>query len=183
MNKNQHWYVLTGGPSAGKTGTLKRIAQRGYKTVPEPARVLIDNEMEKGLELAQIRSDEVAFEYRCIELKQQMDAECKPEEVVFFDRGMPDVLAYLRSLGDKPNEVHHKILTQSPYAKVFILEMGEFQTDYARTETAEQAMEIQAELEKVYVELGYQPVHVPWMDTPEIRADYVLSLLPDLPKP
>lgn len=40
-------YVLTGGPGTGKTTLLKELAKRGYQTVPEAARLVIQEEQRK----------------------------------------------------------------------------------------------------------------------------------------
>ena len=45
---NSSWYVITGGPSTGKTTLLEELAKRGYKTIPEVARVVIDEGIAAG---------------------------------------------------------------------------------------------------------------------------------------
>jgi predicted ATPase len=39
-------YVLTGGPGSGKTTLLTELAQRGFRCVPEVARLIIQEQMQ-----------------------------------------------------------------------------------------------------------------------------------------
>ena len=63
------WYVITGGPSSGKTTVLKKLAELGYLTYPEAARVFIDGEMAKGKSLKEIRGDEAEFQRKVLKIK------------------------------------------------------------------------------------------------------------------
>jgi predicted ATPase len=42
MRPSQAWYVITGGPSTGKTTTVTALTQRGYHVVEEAARLVIE---------------------------------------------------------------------------------------------------------------------------------------------
>lgn len=48
MIKETEWIVLTGAPNSGKSSALERLAFLGYRTVPENARLFIDQEVSKG---------------------------------------------------------------------------------------------------------------------------------------
>src|SRR6266568_2379991 len=93
MNK---WYVITGGNSSGKTTLVNELARKGYRTVPEAARTLIDQAAAKGMSAKELRADEKRFHYDVARLKQKLEKELDPNEVIFFDRGMQDTLAYSR---------------------------------------------------------------------------------------
>ena len=56
-----NWYVITGGPSTGKSKTIDYLAYLGYLIRPEVARILIDDELSKGKTLEEIREDEINF--------------------------------------------------------------------------------------------------------------------------
>jgi predicted ATPase len=174
----QNWFVLTGGPSSGKSGTLRRIAERGFQIVPEPARVLIDEEMAKGKTLSTIRENETAFEFECLTLELDMEQKYSPSDTVFFDRARPDILAYLRFHQADIPEAELRLLNQVPQSQVFLLELGPvYEVDYARNESKDQASAIEELLWGTYTDLGKQPVRVPWMDTVEQRADFILQHL------
>jgi hypothetical protein len=93
------WYVLTGGPCAGKTTLLAELEKRGYKTVPEAARTYIDQERAKGRTLEEIRSDEGAFQHALIPMKVSAEQNASKDDVTFFDRGMHDSLVYFSYAG------------------------------------------------------------------------------------
>ncbi|WP_414897005.1 AAA family ATPase [Rhodovulum sp. YEN HP10] len=43
-----HFFVLTGGPGAGKTSLITELACRGFHTIPESGRAVIREEMASG---------------------------------------------------------------------------------------------------------------------------------------
>ncbi len=43
INKT-NYFILTGGPGSGKTTTLNELAHRGFLTVPEVARAIIQKQ-------------------------------------------------------------------------------------------------------------------------------------------
>jgi predicted ATPase len=45
----KNFYVITGGPGAGKTSVLEYLAAKGYSYVPETARQIIKERLSKGL--------------------------------------------------------------------------------------------------------------------------------------
>jgi len=55
MKTKSKWYVITGGPSSGKSTVLSCLEKMDYRIIPEAARVLIDEEMAKGKTLEEIR--------------------------------------------------------------------------------------------------------------------------------
>jgi predicted ATPase len=44
-----NFYVITGGPGAGKTSVLEILAAKGYGCIPETARHIIKERLSKGL--------------------------------------------------------------------------------------------------------------------------------------
>ena len=43
-----NWYVITGAPCSGKTTLIEQLADKGYRTIPETARLYMENEMAAG---------------------------------------------------------------------------------------------------------------------------------------
>jgi predicted ATPase len=121
MSKHSNnWYVITGGPSTGKTTILNILKSKGHKVFPEIARIVIDEGIAKGLSVEQIRRDEKKFQMKVLKRKQQIEANHQADKLTFFDRGMHDTLAYMRSYGWKikkelETEVHKSI--ESSYGK------------------------------------------------------------------
>ncbi len=170
------WYVLTGGPCAGKTTLLAELEKRGYKTVPEAARTYIDQERAKGRTLEEIRSDEGAFQHALIPMKVSAEQNASKDEVIFFDRGMHDSLVYFSYAGVSHHPELDEALTHLHYRKVFILDMLPYEKDDARTENYDTASQIHLDLKTAYQNAGMEVVEVPVMPV-SARADFVLSHL------
>jgi len=53
-----NWYVLTGGPSSGKTTSVNLLAAKGYKTTIEHARHYLDTERIHGRTVKEVRKNQ-----------------------------------------------------------------------------------------------------------------------------
>lgn len=170
-----NWYVLTGGPSTGKTTLLAALQARGYATVHEAARQVIDEGLAKGVSVAQIRRDEAAFQQAIFARKVQLESQLSAPRLIFLDRGMHDSLAYFRYYSYKPTTQMNKAFQTSRYRKVFLLEpLPVFDRDYARTETGDFAQRIQTLLFEAYAEYGMEPVAVPPVSV-DARVQFILQ--------
>jgi predicted ATPase len=83
-------YVITGGPGIGKTTIIELLAMKGYKIVPEAARMIIEEEK-------LVESD--AVPWKNLQLFQEKVAARQLElesvvkgDVIFLDRGIIDGL-------------------------------------------------------------------------------------------
>lgn len=172
---NSSWYVITGGPSTGKTTLLEELAKRGYKTIPEVARVVIDEGIAAGNTLDEIRGDEQLFQEEVARRKADLEKRLQPNDTLFLDRGMQDTLAYMRIYDYPIAPWLLQLCEGAHYKTVFLLEpVGDFTQDYARTEDAFTRERLQKLLEMAYTEYGMEPVRVPAM-SPSSRADFILS--------
>ncbi len=171
------WYVITGGPCAGKTTLIHELQRRGYRVVEEAARSYIEEEQAKGRSVEDIRKDKVAVQRTLLAKKIATERNLPKDEVIFFDRGMHDSITYFRVAGvpDGDPELHEAIRNTS-YRKAFLLELLPFVNDPARTEDPETAKAIHHMLHKDYEEAGVEVLDVPILPTSE-RADFVLAHL------
>lgn len=156
MSEN-NWYVITGGPSAGKSKTLDHLAYLGYQVMPEAARILIDLELSRGNTVASLRSDEKRFQDLVLEMKLEVEARLPKDKLTFLERGIPDSVVYYELIGADPTPAQ----VSSSYKGIFLLDQVQFEKDYARTETPEQAREINLALGRVYDGLGYGVFQIP----------------------
>ena len=175
MQKN-NWYVVTGGPSTGKSTLLEDLEKRGYKTIPEAARVFIDQEIAKGLTIQEIRSDEQSFQEKVLEMKMETEKGLNLEETIFLDRGIPDSESYMLLHNFPIDENLKEAIQNCFYKKVFLLDPLDYEVDYARTETEDERKKLQKLLREAYEKLGFQVVVVPVMGR-EQRAEFVLNNL------
>ncbi len=167
-----NWYVLTGSPCSGKTTVLRCLQKMGFRVEYEIARTYIDEEIKKGKTLSDIRRDEVIFQMEVLKRKVACEKLLPKNELIFFERGIPDSLAYLMLCKSDINEDTKKIIQQSDYKKIFLLEMLPYQKDYARTEDGKTAKQIERLLEQSYRDFGFDVIKVP-VDSVEHRIQYI----------
>jgi predicted ATPase len=172
MSQSQ-WYVVTGAPSSGKTTIIEQLAQLGYKTIPEAARMIIDEGIAQGKTLEEIRIDEASFQQCVIDRNLEMEDSLPIDEVIFLDRAVPDSLAYYKLIGqDMGNAMVFP--KRNFYRRIFCLEPLVFVKDYARIESAETMMQLHNFFQEVYLYLGYEVILVPPIPT-EDRVHFILD--------
>ena len=170
-----NWYVITGAPCAGKTAVINRLEQRGYTVIHEVARAFIDAELAKGKSLHQIKADEWSFERHILMAKVKLEAKLAPEDIIFFDRAVPDSIAYYKLYGLDPTEPQQKSLAFR-YQKIFLLERLTFLADPVRSEDEKTAARLGRLIEESYQSLGYTVIRVP-LSSIEDRTEFILKHL------
>lgn len=170
--KANNWYVITGAPHSGKTTLIEKLKELGYKVVLETARVYIDQEIEKGRRIEEIRKNELDFQKKILDLKIENEKKELKDETIFWDRGIPDTWAYLEMIG----EALDKSLAKSQYKKVFLLNPLPYEKDYARTENEEEQLILHELLKKAYKQEGHDVVEVK-IDGKEERLKFILDNL------
>ena len=176
MNTLPH-YVLTGGPCAGKTTTLELLKARGYGVSPEPGRIYFERQLALGHTLEELLSDMPKLEKDILREHIELERLNRKDTHVFFDRGMPDCLAYYRVYGVPEDEELWDALKNAHYKKVFLLDLIEaFENDSVRIETPEQAKNIHDAIKSAYEELGHEIVQVPVLP-PNERVEFILERL------
>jgi predicted ATPase len=148
------WYVITGAPSSGKTTLLGELEKAGYRVVHEVARAVVESELAQGRTLQQIRADKTSFENRILDAKIAIEARLAKNEVIFFDRGIPDSIAYFEVSGLDPAIARAKS-RPNYYREVFLLDQLPFERDHVRIEESVTAGQLERALETSYRELGY----------------------------
>ena len=171
-----NWYVITGGPSSGKTTTIELLAGRGYRTTIEHARHFIDTQRVTGRTVAEIRANQREFQKGVLQMQIEQERGLDPNEVWFLDRALPDALAYYRFLALEPEPELIEALKTASYRKVFILDLLPLEKDYARTEDSVAQRRIHELLIEVYRSLGFPCETVPTLP-PDERVEYILRLI------
>lgn len=169
--------VLTGGPSTGKSTVIEELEKRAFTCMKEVSREVIIDAQKKGIEqlfLTQpLLFSEMLLKGR---INQFLDAEKMTSELIFFDRGIPDIHAYMNYIGiDYPKSYHLKsnfykydtVFLMPPWKDIYI-------TDNERYESFEQALAIHNHLERVYKKLDYNVIEVPFGTINE-RVDFILK--------
>jgi len=165
--------VITAGPSAGKSSIIRELSARGYRTLPEAARILFDQNISEGTDPADVRArpdfhDQVEHIDRWIESNlAEMD------EPVFLDRSLADNIAYRRH-NDEPVENWIVEECRERYDTIFLLDRIEFEDDDVRDEDPQEAQELHEELRQVYTDLGYD-IHEIEVCPLDLRADMIVA--------
>lgn len=171
--------VIIGGPGTGKTTIIDGLITKGYCCYPEISREVTMEAKKQGIEQLFLENpllfSELLLEGR---KKQFHNANNEPHEVVFLDRGIPDVLAYMHYIGDSYPSFFDQACRDHLYTKIFILPPWEeiYISDDERYENYEQAKLIYNHLVETYEKYGYNLVEVP-KGTVEERINYILEVL------
>lgn len=174
--KQNNWYVITGGPGSGKTTTVNQLNMLGYHTTIEHARHFIDTQLITGKTVEELKKNHKKFQEGILEMQIMQETSLKPEELVFLDRALPDALAYYKFLNLPLDEKLADALKNASYKKIFILDFLPLVNDYARREDEEAQKKIHALITEVYESLPFPVVHVPILP-PEERANFILKNL------
>ncbi|UKM63483.1 ATP-binding protein [Flavobacteriaceae bacterium GSB9] len=169
--------VITGGPGTGKSTLINNLIHRGHSCLEEISRQIILEAQKKGTEQLFL-TEPLLFSELLLRgrQKQYFESELYKNETIFFDRGIPDILAYMDFIGDNYPKKFVEACKNSRYDKVFILKPWRaiYTSDNERYESFEQAMQIHDQLVNTYQNFDYDLVDVPF-DTVENRTDFILN--------
>ena len=171
-----NWYVITGAPCSGKSTTLYYLRQKGYKTVPEAARIYIDGEISAGKTIEQIRENEKEFQEKIFDMKIIAEKKLPKNELLFLDRGMADTIAYLNLYSFPIKSSIIKMTKKNIYKKMFLFERLPYNKDYARTEDESMLQKLEDLLEEAYIKYGTPVIRVPVLPMEE-RLEFILNNL------
>jgi len=170
--------VIIGGPGSGKT--TNHLKEIGHPCMHEISREITSEAQKEGIE--QLFLDQpLLFSQKLLEgrLKQFHAAEAlDTADYLFYDRGMPDVTAYMDYVGTQYPKQFDSICENHRYDAIFMLPPWEeiYKTDNERYESFEQAQIIHEYLLQGYKKHGYQIILVP-IGTPENRIQFILEKL------
>lgn len=170
-------FVITGGPGSGKTTLIDALAAAGIATSPEVGRAIIREEMAIG-GTALPWADERAFAERMVvrEVAAHTEARARGTAVV-LDRGVPDVVGFLRVSGlPVPSHIDAAARTCRYNPCVFIAPYWDaiYTGDAERRQTPAVAEATHAIMTQTHHDYGYGLVELPLASVAE-RFDFVLD--------
>lgn len=175
----RNFFVVTGGPGAGKTTLLDHLEREGYARSPEAGRGIIQ---------AQMALDGPALPWRdralfaammlCWEMRSH-EAAGRQTGPVLFDRGVPDIIGYLRLEG-LPVPAHllraaalirydRRVFIAPPWPEIY-------RQDAERRQSPETARRTCEAVAEAYRSLGYDLIELPRVSVAD-RAAFVRSVI------
>ena len=125
-------------------------------------------------------SDPLAFNKKILQgrIRQFHDAGRMQEPYVFYDRGLPDVIAYMDFFGQPIDGYFKEPCRKLRYDAVVLLPPWSeiYRQDHERMERFEQAVELHQYLMKTYQTCGYE-VHILEPGTLQQRAGDLLRII------
>lgn len=158
------FHIITGGPGSGKTSLIEALATQGVHHMPEAGRAIIRDQVATG-GAALPWANRAAYAELMLgwELRSWHEAHDRAGPVI-FDRGVPDVIGYLRLCG-LPVAAHveqaanlfryrPRVFIAPPWREIFGQD-AERKQDWAEAQATCEAMAT------VYASLGYELVTLP----------------------
>ena len=172
-----HLFVISGGPGSGKSSLIAALAAQGIATMPETGRAIIREQVAAGGN-ALPWADRAAFAERMLEreLRSHGEARALPGPVI-MDRGVPDVIGYLRLCGLPASaEAERAAMTFRYNRTVFVAPHWPaiYAQDAERKQDDAEAAATHDMMAKVYTELGYDLVPLPFASVAE-RLGFVMA--------
>lgn len=175
----QQKIVITGGPSTGKTTLINELESRKYICTPEISRQITQMARQKGIEQLFLE-DPLLFSKMLLEGREQqfLDASKMKSSLIFFDRGIPDIHAYMDFSGTSYPDIYLQKSWQYRYDEIFLLPPWKeiYETDEERYESYDLSLAIYKHLKEAYAALDYPITEVP-VGKVEDRAHFILKHL------
>ncbi|WP_420346791.1 AAA family ATPase [Pelagibius sp.] len=175
--RNDRFVVLTGGPGAGKTSVIEVLRAAGHRCSAEAGRAIIRQQMEIDGAALPWRDRALYAELMLSWELRALDAQAEGSGSVFFDRGLPDIVGYLRLEGlPVPAHILKAAQGQRYAQRVFLFPPWPeiFTGDSERKQTAEVAAATCRAMAATYSELGYDLIEVPRAGVAE-RARFIMA--------
>lgn len=161
---SDRFFVITGGPGSGKSMLIAALKQAEFAVCEEAGRAIIKQQMASGgcalpwIDPAQFADAMLMHDLQSYEMATRQSG------VVFFDRGIPDVLGYLNLINVPVPERMRQATRRHRYNRtVFIAPFWAeiFTQDEERKQTPEEAERTYEAMVRIYGEYGYHLVTLP----------------------
>jgi predicted ATPase len=179
LNQADTFFVFTGGPGSGKSTLIQALRETGYSTMDEAGRAIIQEQAAIGgralpwVDPSLFAELMLSWDIRSYRVAEQAN---RP---VFFDRGVVDVLGYLR-LVNRPVPAHvENAVDEFRYnPQVFIAPPWQeiFAQDRERKQDFQEAVRTYETILTAYADSGYDLVELPRRSV-EMRVRFVIETL------
>ena len=159
---------------AGKSTVLSLLQERGYKCIPEQARIVLSEQRSINGDGVPEKDPELFTKLMLEKMIFEFDRNADSSEAIIFDRGLPDLIAYAdhfkidRTSYLKTAEEYRynlSVFMFPPWKEIYV-------NDNERKMSYELAGEFGVNVKKIYQELGYNAIDVSLIAADE-RARFI----------
>lgn len=176
---SERFFILTGGPGAGKTTLIEALRQRGFAGSVEAGRGVIQQQVAISGPALHWNDPALFAELMLSWEMRSYDMARNEKGAVFFDRGIPELTGYLKLMGlpvpahmRKAAEIfryNRRVFALPPWREIF----GQ---DTERKQDFSEAVRTFEAVTEAYREMGYDLVEVPRAPVEE-RMNFVLAMV------
>tara|TARA_R110002110_G_scaffold65206_4_gene179992 strand:- start:75062 stop:75739 length:678 start_codon:yes stop_codon:yes gene_type:complete len=120
---DSNWIVITGAPCSGKSTVITYLKDCGFNVNHEVAQGYIDEQQAEGIEKPW--EDKEKFQKAILTRQRTVEdalvTQGKSNKTIFFDRGIPDAIAYFSYFGVADDKIPDSVLV-TKYKHVFIFD-------------------------------------------------------------
>ena len=177
MPYRPNFFIISGGPGAGKTSIIDKLAGRGFATVAEAGRDILREQAAIGGDATHAGDARAFGELMLARGIADYERMADAGEPVFFDRGIAELAGYYRLIGaPSPARVKRAAEAYRTNAMVFIAPPWReiYRQDAERRQDWAEAARTFELVQGAYMEAGYKPVEIP-RDTVARRVSFILS--------
>jgi len=169
--------VISGGPGTGKSSIIDNLGRLGFSVFRESSREITKKYKKLGQDQLFL-SEPVKFSRILLQnrITQHKESNNIDENLSFFDRGIPDILAYLEYKKISYSEEFQRPAEEFKYDAVFIAEPWRniYKKDNERYESFEELIEINKHIKNTYSNFGYELILLPASSVKE-RVEFILD--------
>jgi predicted ATPase len=157
-------YLISGGPGAGKTTLLRALRRAGFAGCDEVSRQLIREQVALGSARVPWHDLGGFAELALGRMVAQHAAASQRTGITFFDRGLPDLVAYLTAAGLPVAPAYYRAVADYPYQRLAFLAPpwpAIYVNDPERWHTPTEAAALYEVLHATYTALGFEVCVLP----------------------
>lgn len=174
-----NFLIFTGGPGSGKTAVLNELVKRGYRVVPEVARAIIKEQNATGGDATHNGNRVLYCDLMLKNSIRDYVNQSLSSEVVFFDRGIPDLYSYSKRFCDGVTPAIYEAVKNYRYnQQVFLFPAWPdiYCHDSERKQDFQEAIETYEAVKEGYTSCGYKMIEMP-LSSIDARADFIIKTI------